>query len=153
MPTATNPAAVLLLTLDLEDSKGNFSFDALFGGLMHELLQEYRGEDDAAPAPSPPLRRRAARAVQALVRSSSTSAGRLTRGLQNLKKEAAVQDAKHCKIRTSRSVLEPNNSLILANFAQFLYLVQNDYDRSCAAKLQSSISRGVSSGYVVKQYS
>ena len=24
---------------------------------------------------------------------------------------------------------EPNNSLILANFAQFLYLVQNDNDR------------------------
>jgi len=32
-------------------------------------------------------------------------------------------------MRTSMSVLEPNYSLILANFAQFLYLAQNGYDR------------------------
>lgn len=34
--------------------QGDFSFDALFGGLVDELLPEYRGEDDAAPAPPPP---------------------------------------------------------------------------------------------------
>lgn len=35
-------------------AQGDFSFDALFGGLVDELLPEYRGEDDAAPAPPPP---------------------------------------------------------------------------------------------------
>lgn len=81
MPTPADPAAALPLTLDLEDFKvgfpfflrfgcllrdavssspcgtaaqGDFSFDALFGGLVDELLPEYRGEDDAAPAPPPP---------------------------------------------------------------------------------------------------
>ena len=46
-----------------------------------------------------------------------------------MKEEVAVLDAKHCKMRTSRSALEPNYSLILANFAQFIYLAQNGYDR------------------------
>jgi hypothetical protein len=35
--------------------QGDFSFDALFGGLVDELLPEYRGEDDAAPPPPPVL--------------------------------------------------------------------------------------------------
>lgn len=34
--------------------QGDFSFDALFGGLVDELLPEYRGDDDGAPAPPPP---------------------------------------------------------------------------------------------------
>ncbi|TVU51539.1 hypothetical protein EJB05_02974, partial [Eragrostis curvula] len=54
MPTPSDPAAALPLSLDLEDFKGDFSFDALFGSLVDELLPEYRGDDDAAPAPPPP---------------------------------------------------------------------------------------------------
>jgi hypothetical protein len=34
--------------------QGDFSFDALFGGLVDELLSEYRGDDDAVPTPAPP---------------------------------------------------------------------------------------------------
>ncbi|KAG2597016.1 hypothetical protein PVAP13_5KG216714 [Panicum virgatum] len=45
MPTDT----ALPLSLDLEDFKGDFSFDALFGGLMDELLSEYRGRMTPRP--------------------------------------------------------------------------------------------------------
>uniref|UniRef100_A0A804N456 Exocyst complex component 5 n=3 Tax=Zea mays TaxID=4577 RepID=A0A804N456_MAIZE len=90
MPTAANPAAALPLTLDLEDFKGDFSFDALFGGLVDELLPEYRGEDDAAPAPPPPPPVLGAAPPVDLRRQ-------IDKRLQNLKKEVAVQDAKHRK--------------------------------------------------------
>ena len=49
--------------------------------------------------------------------------------------EAVLETEDHAEhIRTQQSYElavadEPNNSLILANFAQFLYLVQNDHDR------------------------
>ncbi|KAG8046774.1 hypothetical protein GUJ93_ZPchr0008g13956 [Zizania palustris] len=44
MPSATNPD-VLSLILNLEDSKGDFSFDGLFGSLVDELLPELRRDD------------------------------------------------------------------------------------------------------------
>ncbi|KAG2618920.1 hypothetical protein PVAP13_3NG141011 [Panicum virgatum] len=50
--------------------------------------------------------------------------------------EAVLETEDHAEhIRTQQSYElavadEPNNSLILANFAQFLYLVQNDHDRA-----------------------
>lgn len=109
MPTAANPAAALPLTLDLEDFKGDFSFDALFGGLVDELLPEYRGEDDAAPAPPPPPPVLGAAppvfpAVDELLGLFKHSCKELVdlrrqidKRLQNLKKEVAVQDAKHRK--------------------------------------------------------
>ncbi|CAL4903623.1 unnamed protein product [Urochloa decumbens] len=108
MPTA-DPAAALPLTLDLEDFKGDFSFDALFGGLVDELLPEYRGEDDAAPAPPPPPPVLGAAppvfpAVDELLGLFKHSCKELVdlrkqidKRLQNLKKEVAVQDAKHRK--------------------------------------------------------
>ncbi|EES16946.1 hypothetical protein BDA96_08G092200 [Sorghum bicolor] len=109
MPTAADPAAALPLTLDLEDFKGDFSFDALFGGLVDELLPEYRGEDDAAPAPPPPPPVLGAAppvfpAVDELLGLFKHSCKELVdlrrqidKRLQNLKKEVAVQDAKHRK--------------------------------------------------------
>ncbi|CAL4911040.1 unnamed protein product [Urochloa decumbens] len=108
MPTA-DPAAALPLTLDLEDFKGDFSFDALFGGLVDELLPEYRGEDDAAPAPPPPPPVLGAAppvfpAVDELLGLFKHSCKELVdlrkqidKRLQNLKKEVAMQDAKHRK--------------------------------------------------------
>ncbi|CAN6330905.1 unnamed protein product [Urochloa humidicola] len=108
MPTA-DPAAALPLTLDLEDFKGDFSFDALFGGLVDELLPEYRGEDDAAPAPPPPPPVLGAAppvfpAVDELLGLFKHSCKELVdlrkqidKRLQNLKKEVAVQDSKHRK--------------------------------------------------------
>ncbi|KAG2579229.1 hypothetical protein PVAP13_6NG245700 [Panicum virgatum] len=95
------------------------------------------------PAPPPrrrlPRHRRVAQAVQALVQGAprppqAVFCWQIDKQLQNLKEEVAVQDAKHCKMRTSRPALKPNNSLVLANFAQFLYLVQNDHDRYPAGK-------------------
>lgn len=109
MPMAADPAAALPLTLDLEDFKGDFSFDALFGGLVDELLPEYRGEDDAAPAPPPPPPVLGAAppvfpAVDELLGLFKHSCKELVdlrrqidKRLQNLKKEVAVQDAKHRK--------------------------------------------------------
>ncbi|XP_066354222.1 exocyst complex component 5 [Miscanthus floridulus] len=109
MPTSADPAAALPLTLDLEDFKGDFSFDALFGGLVDELLPEYRGEDDAAPAPPPPPPVLGAAppvfpAVDELLGLFKHSCKELVdlrrqidKRLQNLKKEVAVQDAKHRK--------------------------------------------------------
>ncbi|KAG2623638.1 hypothetical protein PVAP13_3KG072000 [Panicum virgatum] len=109
MPTPADPAAALPLTLDLEDFKGDFSFDALFGGLVDELLPEYRGEDDAAPAPPPPPPVLGAAppvfpAVDELLGLFKHSCKELVdlrkqidKRLQNLKKEVAVQDAKHRK--------------------------------------------------------
>ncbi|KAF8658359.1 hypothetical protein HU200_059407 [Digitaria exilis] len=109
MPTAADPAAALPLTLDLEDFKGDFSFDALFGGLVDELLPEYRGEDDAAPAPPPPPPVLGAAppvfpAVDELLGLFKHSCKELVdlrrqidKRLQNLKKEVAVQDTKHRK--------------------------------------------------------
>ncbi|KAG2627144.1 hypothetical protein PVAP13_3KG227615 [Panicum virgatum] len=50
--------------------------------------------------------------------------------------EAVLETEDHAEhVRTQQSYElavadEPNNSLILANFAQFLYLVQNDHDRA-----------------------
>lgn len=70
MPTAADPTAAPPLTFDLEDFKGGFSFDALLGDLVDELLLEYREEDDCAAAPPPPHRRRAARLVEALVQGA-----------------------------------------------------------------------------------
>ncbi|KAK8456887.1 hypothetical protein SEVIR_3G090600v4 [Setaria viridis] len=109
MPTAADPASALPLTLDLEDFKGDFSFDALFGGLVDELLPEYRGEDDAAPAPPPPPLVLGAAppvfpAVDELLGLFKHSCKELVdlrkqidKRLQNLKKEVAVQDSKHRK--------------------------------------------------------
>ncbi|CAD6267934.1 unnamed protein product [Miscanthus lutarioriparius] len=109
MQTAADPAAALPLTLDLEDFKGDFSFDALFGGLVDELLPEYRGEDDAAPAPPPPPPVLGAAppvfpAVDELLGLFKHSCKELVdlrrqidKRLQNLKKEVAVQDVKHRK--------------------------------------------------------
>ncbi|CAD6270198.1 unnamed protein product [Miscanthus lutarioriparius] len=109
MPTAADPAAALPLTLDLEDFKGDLSFDALFGGLVDELLPEYRGEDDAAPAPPPPPPVLGAAppvfpAVDELLGLFKHSCKELVdlrrqidKRLQNLKKEVAMQDAKHRK--------------------------------------------------------
>ncbi|KAL5672081.1 hypothetical protein ACJX0J_016387, partial [Zea mays] len=88
---------------------GDFSFDALFGGLVDELLPEYRGEDDAAPAPPPPPPVLGAAppvfpAVDELLGLFKHSCKELVdlrrqidKRLQNLKKEVAVQDAKHRK--------------------------------------------------------
>jgi exocyst complex component 5 len=81
MPSPNDPPAALPLTLDLEDFKvrplirfvsvspllpsrpkrcvvlqGDFSFDALFGSLVDELLPEFHGDDAAGvPPPPPPL--------------------------------------------------------------------------------------------------
>ncbi|PWZ32994.1 Exocyst complex component 5 [Zea mays] len=90
-------------------AQGDFSFDALFGGLVDELLPEYRGEDDAAPAPPPPPPVLGAAppvfpAVDELLGLFKHSCKELVdlrrqidKRLQNLKKEVAVQDAKHRK--------------------------------------------------------
>ncbi|GJM87660.1 hypothetical protein PR202_ga03637 [Eleusine coracana subsp. coracana] len=107
MPTAGDPAAALPLSLDLEDFKGDFSFDALFGSLVDELLPEYRGDDDGAPPPPPPVLGAAPPvfpAVDELLGLFKHSCKELVdlrrqidKRLQNLKKEVAVQDAKHRK--------------------------------------------------------
>ncbi|TVU51544.1 hypothetical protein EJB05_02979 [Eragrostis curvula] len=109
MPTPSDPAAALPLSLDLEDFKGDFSFDALFGSLVDELLPEYRGDDDAAPAPPPPPPVLGAAppvfpAVDELLGLFKHSCKELVdlrrqidKRLQNLKKEVAVQDSKHRK--------------------------------------------------------
>ncbi|KAK3136404.1 hypothetical protein QOZ80_5BG0433590 [Eleusine coracana subsp. coracana] len=109
MPMAGDPAAALPLSLDLEDFKGDFSFDALFGSLVDELLPEYRGDDDGASAPPPPPPVLGAAppvfpAVDELLGLFKHSCKELVdlrrqidKRLQNLKKEVAVQDAKHRK--------------------------------------------------------
>ncbi|TVU51515.1 hypothetical protein EJB05_02948, partial [Eragrostis curvula] len=109
MPTPSDPAAALPLSLDLEDFKGDFSFDALFGSLVDELLPEYRGDDDAAPAPPPPPPVLGAAppvfpAVDELLGLFKHSCKefvdlrrQIDKRLQNLKKEVAVQDSKHRK--------------------------------------------------------
>ncbi|KAL6641693.1 hypothetical protein ACP70R_019874 [Stipagrostis hirtigluma subsp. patula] len=108
MPSAADPPSALPLTLDLEDFKGDFSFDALFGGLVDELLPEFRGDDGAAAAPTPPPLLGAAPpvfpAVDELLGLFKHSCKELVdlrrqidKRLQNLKKEVAVQDSKHRK--------------------------------------------------------
>ncbi|KAM0837150.1 hypothetical protein ACQ4PT_061854 [Festuca glaucescens] len=108
MPPANDPPAALPLTLDLEDFKGDFSFDALFGNLVDELLPEFRGDDAAGvPPPPPPLLGAAPPvfpAVDELLGLFKHSCKELVdlrrqidKRLQNLKKEVATQDAKHRK--------------------------------------------------------
>ncbi|KAF0888670.1 hypothetical protein E2562_016471 [Oryza meyeriana var. granulata] len=108
MPSATDPPVALPLTLDLEDFKGDFSFDALFGSLVDELLPEFRGDDaPGAPPPPPPLLGAAPPvfpAVDELLGLFKHSCKELVdlrrqidKRLQNLKKEVATQDAKHRK--------------------------------------------------------
>uniref|UniRef100_A0ACD5XSR7 Uncharacterized protein n=1 Tax=Avena sativa TaxID=4498 RepID=A0ACD5XSR7_AVESA len=108
MPPANDPPAALPLTLDLEDFKGDFSFDALFGNLVDELLPEFRGDDAAGvPPPPPPLLGAAPPVFPAvdellgLFKHSCKELVELRRQidkrLQNLKKEVATQDAKHRK--------------------------------------------------------
>lgn len=53
-PILVSPPRCGLIVACGTAAQGDFSFDALFGGLVDELLPEYRGEDDAAPAPPPP---------------------------------------------------------------------------------------------------
>ncbi|CAM0949933.1 unnamed protein product [Alopecurus aequalis] len=108
MPSANDPPAALPLTLDLEDFKGDFSFDSLFGNLVDELLPEFRGDDAAGvPLPPPPLLGAAPPvfpAVDELLGLFKHSCKELVdlrrqidKRLQNLKKEVATQDAKHRK--------------------------------------------------------
>uniref|UniRef100_A0A0E0FAR5 Exocyst complex component Sec10 n=1 Tax=Oryza meridionalis TaxID=40149 RepID=A0A0E0FAR5_9ORYZ len=108
MPSATDPPAALPLTLDLDDFKGDFSFDALFGTLVDELLPEFRGDDaPGAPPPPPPVLGAAPPvfpAVDELLGLFKHSCKELVdlrrqidKRLQNLKKEVATQDAKHRK--------------------------------------------------------
>ncbi|XP_074574142.1 exocyst complex component 5-like [Curcuma longa] len=111
-------AAALPLILDVEDFKGDFSFDALFGGLVNELLPSFQ-DDDAYAADSTgameALQNGTLRgphglgtpmfpAVEELLALFKDSCKELVDlrqqidgRLQNLKNEVEVQDAKHRK--------------------------------------------------------
>ncbi|URE30148.1 Exocyst complex component Sec10 [Musa troglodytarum] len=109
-------AATLPLILDIDDFKGDFSFDALFGNLVNELLPSFQEHDadgadggggqDALPngtmrglqgtaTPMFP----AVEDLLALFKDSCKELVDLRQQidgrLQNLKKEVEVQDAKH----------------------------------------------------------
>jgi hypothetical protein len=132
MPSATDPPAALPLTLDLDDFKGDFSFDALFGTLVDELLPEFRGDDaPGAPPPPPPVLGAAPPvfpAVDELLGLFKHSCKELVdlrrqidKRLQNLKKEVATQDAKHRKTLGEVSFYKRTlliNSLLLTIFAR-----------------------------------
>ncbi|XP_008807526.1 exocyst complex component 5 [Phoenix dactylifera] len=114
-------AASLPLLFDIEDFKGNFSFDALFGNLVNELLTEFKDDDsdsvdgvggqDVLPngnlrglqGSSPPMFP-AVDELLAVFKDSCKELVDLRRQidarLQNLKKEVAIQDAKHRKTLT-----------------------------------------------------
>ncbi|CAL9166352.1 unnamed protein product [Musa hybrid cultivar] len=111
-------AATLPLILDIDDFKGDFSFDALFGNLVNELLPSFQ-EDDADGAdggggqdalPNGTMRGLQGTAIPmfpavedllALFKDSCKELVDLRQQidgrLQNLKKEVEVQDAKHRK--------------------------------------------------------
>ncbi|KAG6504648.1 hypothetical protein ZIOFF_036983 [Zingiber officinale] len=112
-------AATLPLILDVEDFKGDFSFDALFGGLVNELLPSFQDDNsDAADSTgaTEALQNGTLRGPQglgtpmfpaveellALFKDSCKEIHvifwlKIDGRLQNLKKEVEVQDAKHRK--------------------------------------------------------
>ncbi|XP_020238365.1 exocyst complex component SEC10b [Cajanus cajan] len=119
--TASSPAPSFPLILDIDDFKGDFSFDALFGNLVGELLPSFKLEDaeldgaDALPnghmrAPSD-----ASKYSQVLVSPLFPEVEKLLSlfkdsckellelrkqidgRLYNLKKDVSVQDSKHRK--------------------------------------------------------
>ncbi|XP_042418505.1 exocyst complex component 5-like [Zingiber officinale] len=118
MASAKASAATLPLILDIEDFKGDFSFDALFGGLVNELLPSFQDDDadgtDSTGVPDP-MQNGTWRGLQgpgipmfpaveellALFKDSCKELVDLRQQidgrLQNLKKDVEVQDAKHRK--------------------------------------------------------
>ncbi|XP_074560652.1 exocyst complex component SEC10a-like, partial [Curcuma longa] len=118
MAPAKPSAAALPLILNIEDFKGDFSFDALFGGLVNELLPSFQDDDaDGADSTGAPdaLQNGTLRGPQgpgipmfpaveellALFKDSCKELVDLRQQidgrLQNLKKDVEVQDAKHRK--------------------------------------------------------
>ncbi|XP_040986193.1 exocyst complex component SEC10b-like isoform X2 [Juglans microcarpa x Juglans regia] len=111
------------LILDSDDFKGNFSFDALFGDLVNELLPSFQDEENDSPdghsssisgndaLPNGHLRGDASKSnaplfpevdkLLALFKDSYKELIDLRKQidgrLYNLKKEISVQDSKHCK--------------------------------------------------------
>ncbi|KAF5477510.1 hypothetical protein F2P56_004144 [Juglans regia] len=111
------------LILDSDDFKGDFSFDALFGNLVNELLPSFQDEENDSPEghsssisgndafPNGHLRGDAAKSnaplfpevdkLLALFKDSYKELIDLRKQidgrLYNLKKEVSVQDSKHCK--------------------------------------------------------
>ncbi|KAJ6825020.1 exocyst complex component 5-like [Iris pallida] len=126
MVSTRNPSTSSLpLILDIDDFKGDFSFDALFGNLVNELLPAYRDDDaDAAEAAGS---KTAAQGplfpeVDALLGLFKDSCKELVDlrqqidgRLQNLKKEVAVQDSKH---RRTLAELEKGVDGLFDSFAR-----------------------------------
>ncbi|GAU31994.1 hypothetical protein TSUD_359390 [Trifolium subterraneum] len=83
------------LILDIDDFKGDFSFDALFGNLVNELLPSFKLEDlEAEGADSQP---------------------NIDGRLHNLKKDVSVQDTKH---RRTLAELEKGVDGLFESFAR-----------------------------------
>ncbi|XP_027080893.1 exocyst complex component SEC10b-like [Coffea arabica] len=121
--TKSSSADSYPLVLDIDDFKGDFSFDALFGNLVNELLPSYQEEDadsaeshsnitanDLLPNGSSRLPSDAGKsspmfpevdALLSLFKNSCTQLIDLRKQidgkLHNLKKEVSVQDSKHRK--------------------------------------------------------
>lgn len=101
MVTSRAPSSTSLpLILDIDDFKGDFSFDALFGNLVNELLPSFQEEDAAKLGQGDPLFPEVD-ALHALFKDSCKELvdlrHQIDNRLQNLKKEVAVQDSKHRK--------------------------------------------------------
>ncbi|XP_073007870.1 exocyst complex component 5-like [Typha latifolia] len=114
MPSPKGAAATALpLILDLEDFKGDFSFDALFGSLVNDLLPDFQEDDpDSAdgavgngtlrgPVGAGTPMFPAVDELLALFKDSCKELvdlrHQIDARLENLKKEVTVQDGKHRK--------------------------------------------------------
>ncbi|GAV85471.1 Sec10 domain-containing protein [Cephalotus follicularis] len=139
--TKSSTASALPLILDIDDFKGDFSFDALFGNLVNELLPSFNQEDaDSVDGhggsdvlPNGQVRLDAAKFTQrpteplfpevdallSLFRDSCKELVDLRKQidgkLYNLKKEVSVQDSKH---RKTLAELEKGVDGLFGSFAR-----------------------------------
>ncbi|CAJ2663257.1 unnamed protein product [Trifolium pratense] len=129
----TKPAASTTsfpLILDVDDFKGDFSFDALFGNLVNDLLPSFKLEDlEAEGADSQPNVNKFSQATNplfpevekllSLFKDSSKELIELRKQidgrLHNLKKDVSVQDTKH---RRTLAELEKGVDGLFESFAR-----------------------------------